>query len=107
MISIGDLEKVELKIGKVLSVEDIPGKDKIYKLIVDIGTEKRQIVSGIRQDYPKEQLLGKTLIIVANLEPKKFAGLESQGMLLAVKNKKGGYSVVTVEDEVEAGTRVE
>lgn len=82
-ITINELEKVELKVGQILEVERIEKADKLYKLTVDLGTEKRTIVSGLVKYYTPEQLLNKQVVIVANLKPVKLRGVESQGMLLA------------------------
>lgn len=107
MISFQDWQKAELKAAKILSAEEIPGKDKLYKLRIDLGSEQRQIVAGLRQYYQKEQLLGMNIIVVANLEPKMLAGIESQAMLLAARASDGSYKLVTVDDSVEPGTRIE
>lgn len=107
MVSFEEFKKIELKSAKILAVEDIAGKDKLYKLQIDLGTEKRQLVAGIKQYYSKEELLGKTIIVVANLEPAVIAGNQSNGMLLAVKTIEGKYSVLTVEGNVAAGTLIE
>ena len=82
-ITINELEKVELKVGQILEVERIEKADKLYKLTVDLGTEKRTIVSGFVKYYTPEQLLNKQVVVVANLKPVKLRGVESQGMLLA------------------------
>lgn len=82
-ITINELEKVELKVGQILEVERIEKADKLYKLTVDLGTEKRTIVSGLVKYYTPEQLLNKQVVVVANLKPIKLRGVESQGMLLA------------------------
>lgn len=82
-ITINELEKVELKVGQILEVERIEKADKLYKLTVDLGTEKRTIVSGLVKYYTPEQLLNKQVVVVANLKPVKLRGVESQGMLLA------------------------
>lgn len=82
-ITINELEKVELKVGQILEVEGIEKADKLYKLTVDLGTEKRTIVSGLVKYYTPEQLLNKQVVVVANLKPVKLRGVESQGMLLA------------------------
>ena len=107
MISFKEWQKAELKVAKILKVEDIPGKDKIYRIQIDLGSEQRQIISGLREEYTKEELEGQSIIVVANLEPAKFAGLESQAMLLAAKDSEGKYKLVTIGDSVEAGTEVE
>ena len=82
-ITIDDLSKVELKVGQVLEVSRVENSDKLYKLIVDIGNEKRTIVSGIVPYYKEEELLNKQIVVVTNLKPAKLRGIESQGMLLA------------------------
>ena len=82
-ITINELEKVELKVGQILEVERIEKADKLYKLTVDLGTEKRTIVSGLVKYYTPEQLLNKQVVVVGNLKPVKLRGVESQGMLLA------------------------
>ncbi len=106
-LEFGEWQKVELKAAKVLSVEDLPGKDKLYKLRIDLGGEQRQLIAGIKPFYAKEKLVGRTIVVIANLQPRMIAGLESQGMLLAVKNAQGGFTTLTVDDDVPAGTRVE
>ena len=83
MISFEDFKKVELKVGKVLAAERVEGSEKLLRLEVDIGTEKRQIIAGIAKFYAPENLVGKEIVIAANLEPRMLMGLESQGMLLA------------------------
>ena len=82
-ITIDDLEKVELKVGQILEVERIEKADKLYKLTVDLGSEKRTIVSGLVKYYTPEQLLKKQVVVVVNLKPVTLRGVESQGMLLA------------------------
>lgn len=97
-----------MRVATVLKVEEILGKDKLYRLEIDIGEEKpRILVAGLKPFYTKEQLLGKQIVVVANLDPRPLAGIVSQGMLLATHNKKGLYSVVTVEEDVQPGTLVE
>lgn len=107
MISFNDFKKTELRVAKVLSVEDIPEKDKLYRIVIDVGSEKKQIVSGLKEHYTKKQLLGKNIIVVSNLVNAKIAGIESQAMLLAAKNGKGKYRVVSIDKSVLPGTIVE
>ena len=83
MITIDDFKKVELKTAKVLTAEKVEGADKLLKMQIQVGEETRQLVAGIAQQYTPEELPGKTIIIVANLQPAKIRGVESQGMLLA------------------------
>lgn len=84
MINIEDLAKVEIKIGKILEVEEVEGSEKLYKISVDFGEENpRQVVSGIKKYFEKDFLLNKQFAFVTNLEPRKIMGLESQAMILA------------------------
>lgn len=107
MISFQDWQKTELKVAKIIEAEDIPGKDKLYKIKIDLGEEQRQIIAGIKPYYGKEELAGKNIIVVANLEPATIAGLESQAMLLASKDSEGKYKLVTIDEKVLPGTKVE
>lgn len=85
-VSIEDFKKLDLRMAKILEVEEIAGADRIWKLLVDVGTEKKTIVAGIKSFYSREALVGKQIIIVNNLEPAVIRGVSSQGMLLAAKN---------------------
>lgn len=107
MISFNDWKKAELKIAKIISVEAIEGKNKLYKLGISLGSEERQIVAGIKSFYSEEELIGKNIVVVSNLEPATIAGIQSQAMLLASKAKDGSYKLVTIDESVEAGTDVE
>lgn len=104
-LTIDDFLKIELKVAIVLAAERIEGADKLLKLQLDLGTERRQIVAGIAKAYAPEQLVGKRIVVVANLKPAKLRGVESQGMLLAAD--LGGRPIVaTFEEDVPPGTRV-
>lgn len=105
MITIDDFKKIELKVAKVLSAERVAGSEKLLKLEVDLGDEKRQIVSGIAKSYNPEDLVGKEIVIVANLEPRSLMGLESQGMVLAAGSEAGPVLLVP-EKEVAPGTKI-
>ena len=87
MITIDDFKKLEIKIGTIISAERIEGADKLLKLQVDLGSEKRQICAGIAQWYAPEDLVGKQIPILANLEPRMLRGNESQGMMLAADSE--------------------
>ena len=100
-----DFAKVKLCVAKVLEVEKIEGTDKLLKLIVDAGSEQRQIVSGIATDYKAEELVGKKIVIIANLMPIKLRGVLSEGMILAAEDENG-LSIVTLDKDVEPGTPV-
>ncbi len=88
-VKFSDWQKLDLRTGKILSAEDIPDADKLYKLTVDLGKEKRIVVAGVKPYYKKEQLKGKNCVIFTNLEPRKLKGIESQGMLLATVSGDG------------------
>ncbi len=107
MISFKEFKKIELKVAKILEVEDIPAKDRLYKIKIDLGSEQRQIVAGLKEYYSKEELLGKNIVVVANLEPAVIAGIKSEAMLLAAKNKEGKYRVIFADESIEPGTLVE
>jgi methionyl-tRNA synthetase len=104
-LSIEDFAKVELKIGRVVAAERVEKSDKLIKLKVDIG-EERQIVAGIGKAYDPEYLVGKEIVVVANLKPAKLMGVESRGMLLAASDEDGKPSILILDREVKPGTRV-
>jgi methionine--tRNA ligase beta chain len=99
--------KIELRVGLIELVEEIVGKDKLYKLSVDFATEKRTIVAGLKPYFAKEELQGKKAVFVFNLAPAKLAGIESNGMILAAKNVENKYKVFFADDSVPIGTRLE
>ncbi len=105
MITIDDFKKIELKVAKVLSAERVEGSEKLLKLEVDLGIEKRQIIAGIGKTYNPEDLTGKQIIIVANLEPRSLMGLESQGMVLAANGETGPVLIIP-EKEVAPGIKI-
>ena len=104
-VSYEDFKKLDLRVAKIVSVEKILGKTKIVKGVVDLGSEKRDVIIGGAEFYQPEELVGRTVIVVANLEPKKLAGVESNTMLLAADVNNKPYWL-TVTDEVEPGTRI-
>jgi methionyl-tRNA synthetase len=105
MITIEDFVKVELKIGKVLEAQRVEKSNKLIVLKVDTG-EERQIVAGIGKAYTPEELIGKTIVVVTNMQPANLMGVESHGMLLAASDDEGNLSVITLEKEIKAGARV-
>jgi methionyl-tRNA synthetase len=104
-ITIDEFQKLQLKTAKVLSAERVPKSEKLIKLQVSIGTEQRQIVAGIGKKYEPESLIGKTIVIVANLKPAKLMGIESQGMVLAAGDSDV-RGLATILEEVDPGTKV-
>jgi methionyl-tRNA synthetase len=106
-IEYADFEKLELRVGKVLSAIAVPKKDKLLHLQVDLGEAKpRSIVAGIAQAYKPDQLVGKQVIVVTNLAPRKLAGLVSEGMILASGDGAEINGLSGVDRDVPPGTRV-
>jgi len=105
MISIDEFRKVELKVATIKSAEAHPSADKLMVLQIDLGSEQRQICAGIRNHYTAEELVGKQIVVVANLETAKLRGLDSQGMLLAASDE-GRVIILTPEKSVQAGAKV-
>lgn len=104
-IAIGRFLEIQLRVARVIAAERIPKTDFLLKLEVDLGDERRQLVAGIAARYSPEELVGKQVIVVANLEPATIRGVQSQGMLLAADDG-GGPVVATFEVEVRPGTQV-
>ena len=104
-IGIDEFQKVELKIAKILEAERVPKSSKLLKLQVDLGTERRQIVAGIGKKYEPEELVGKTIVVVANLKPAKLMGIESQGMVLAAGDNEV-MGLLAFSEDVPIGTKV-
>jgi methionine--tRNA ligase beta chain len=100
-----EFQKIDLRVGKILEAEEVEGSEKLLKLEIDLGEKTRQIVAGIAKFYKAEDLIGKEIVIVANLEPKKILGLESQGMLLAA-DFDGKPVILIPEKEVPPGTKI-
>ncbi|MGC8805718.1 MAG: methionine--tRNA ligase subunit beta [Candidatus Ratteibacteria bacterium] len=105
IISFDDFKKIDMRTGKIISVDDHPAADKLYILQVDLGAEKRQIVAGIKPYYSKEELVGKTIIIVANLQSRAIRGVESNGMLLAGLDDTT-LAVLTIDRNLKPGTKI-
>jgi methionyl-tRNA synthetase len=106
IISIDDFAKVELRVARILVAERIPKADKLLRLEVDLGYEKRQILSGIAEHYTPEELIGRRVVIVANLAPRKMRGLESNGMVVAADTADGKPVLATFLEDVPLGTRL-
>jgi len=104
-ISFKDFQKLDLRVGTIVEVEAVKGANKLLKLVVDIGTEKRQIVAGIAERYKKEELLNKQIVIVCNLEPATIRGVQSNGMLLAA-DAKPEISILVPLRKVPNGSKV-
>jgi methionyl-tRNA synthetase len=101
-----DFAKLELRVGSVLSAEKVAKADKLLKLEVDLGHEKRTIVSGIAQHFQPEEVIGRQVVVVANLAPRKMKGIESNGMILMAEDKNGKLHFINPEDKIEPGSGV-
>ena len=105
MASLEEFQKIDLRIGKVLEAALHPNADRLLVLQVDLGTERRQVVAGIKATYQPEQLIGRTVALVANLDPAMIRGVESQGMALATQDEQG-IVLLTTERSVTPGSRI-
>lgn len=113
IINFDDFKKIELRIVKITAADRVDGSDKLLKLIVDLGNDvstglniERQIIAGIGKAYIPEDLPGKEIVIVANLEPRKLMGLESQGMVLCAFGGDSGPVLLSPEKEVVSGSKI-
>jgi methionyl-tRNA synthetase len=106
MLTIDEFSRVELRVATVLAAEAHPNADRLLVLKIDLGGEQRQLVAGIRKHYEPDELVGKRIVVVANLQPATLRGVESQGMLLAASDDEGRLSLVTPEKPVSAGAKV-
>lgn len=106
MITYEDLKKVELKVAKILEAEKVEGSDKLVKLQINLGAEKKQIVAGIAQYYEPEKLIGREIIVVTNLEQRILRGVESNGMLLAATDGENGPVLLMPDKEIAPGSEV-
>ena len=104
-LSFEDFKKAELRVAKILDVQEIPGADRLWKLQIDTGSEKKEIVAGIKQFYTREALLGRSIVVVNNLVPSTIRGVESKGMLLAAKDG-AQLSLLCPDKELPAGSLV-
>lgn len=104
-LSIDEFRKLELRVGTVISAEPHPNADRLLVLKVNLGSEERQLVAGIRAHYEPEALVGRQLVVVANLEPAKLRGIESQGMILAA-SADDALAFITPERPITAGAKV-
>ena len=105
-IQYDDFAKLDLRVGKIILAEKVQKADKLLKLEIDLGFEKRTIVSGIAQHFSAEEIVGKQVVVVANLAPRKMRGIESNGMILMAEGKSGKLHFVNPDEEIDAGSGV-
>ena len=104
-ISIDEFRKLDIRVGEVLSATRVPGTEKLIEVKVDIGGEVRSLVTGLVPQYQPEELIGKRIIVLANLEPRRVRGVTSQGMLLAAE-WEGEVALLTVEKYAPKGAKI-
>jgi methionyl-tRNA synthetase len=105
LVTIEDFRRIQLKVARIVSAVPVPGADKLLQLEIDLGADKRTLVAGIAKHYKPEDLPGKSVVIVANLQPTKIRGVESQGMLLAAEDD-GKLILLTPESEAKPGSKI-
>ncbi|MCS7181410.1 MAG: hypothetical protein N2589_06690 [bacterium] len=105
-IKFEEFKKMDLRVGKILEVEDVSGADRIYLITVDIGDEKRKMIAGIKPWYTKEELIGKNIVVIVNLESKVIRGIESKGMLLATLFDNKLSILTTDKEDVPPGSKI-
>ena len=105
-VSFEEFQNMDIRIGRVLKVEEIPKSKHLYKLIVDFGNEQRQAISGIKNYYSPQELEGKKFVFIVNLEKRKIMGEESQCMILAAEDESGKVVLLKPEKDIAEGSRV-
>lgn len=105
MVTYDDFKKLEIKVARIQEVTEHPNADKLYVLKIDLGDSQRQIVAGIRNSYKPEELVGKQIAVITNLESALIRGIESQGMLLAACDENG-IAILAPQKEVRVGSIV-
>jgi len=105
LITIDEFDKADLRVGKIFEAERVEGSDKLLKLQIDLGEEKRQILAGIGKTYAPEELINKSVVVIINLEPRMMMGLQSQGMVLAVKDSNN-LSILSPDKEIISGSKL-
>jgi methionine--tRNA ligase beta chain len=105
-ISFEEFQKLDLRVGKIIEANQIPGSRNLIRMIVDFGTEKRQAVAGLLQYYKAENLAGRKCVFILNLQRRKMMGVESQCMILAAEDEKGNVIVLQPEKDIAEGSRI-
>ncbi|MEM3695282.1 MAG: methionine--tRNA ligase subunit beta [Candidatus Bathyarchaeia archaeon] len=105
-ISFEEFQKLDMRVGKILEANQIPGSRNLIRMTVDFGTEKRQAVAGLLQWYKPQDLVGKKCAFILNLQRRKFMGVESQCMILAAEDEKGNVVVLQPEKDIVEGSKI-
>jgi methionyl-tRNA synthetase len=106
VISLEDFSKLDLRVGSIIAATPHPNADRLLVLEIDLGDERRQLVAGIRAHYAPAELIGRQVIVVANLEPATLRGVRSEGMLLAASDEQGRLAVIAPQRVVSPGSKV-
>lgn len=107
IVNFDDWQKLDLRVGKIIEVEDVEGADKLYKLVIDTGSEKRTVCAGLKPYYSKDELMDKKIILFVNLAPRTLRGIESRGMILAAVNEdESEVILVSPEKDIEIGSKI-
>ncbi|MDD4062689.1 MAG: methionine--tRNA ligase subunit beta [Candidatus Pacebacteria bacterium] len=104
-INFEDFTKIDLRVAMIREATRVDGSSKIIKLVIDLGSEKRQVLAGVGEYYSPEELIDKKIVVVVNLLPRKIMGFDSEAMVLAVKDSKD-LSLLNIDKEIELGSRV-
>ena len=104
-VSIEDFQKLDIRVARIVEVDDHPKADKLYVLKIEINGEERQLVAGIKSYYKKEELINKKIIVIANLKPAVLRGVESKGMLLAAEND-GNMTLLIADKDIDTGAKI-
>jgi methionine--tRNA ligase beta chain len=105
-VSFAEFSKLDLRVGKVMEAERVEGSNKLFRLTVRVGAETRVLVAGLSGIYSEDELLGRLVVVVCNLEKKVLKGIESQGMLLAAESEDGEISILAPDKPVADGSRI-
>ena len=105
-ISFAEFQKLDIRVGKIIEVTEIPNSKKLIKIVVDFGSEKRQAIAGLLKYYKPEELVGKKCVFLLNLQRRMLAGLESQCMILAAEDSEENVSVLVPEKDIAEGSKI-
>jgi len=105
MVTLDDFKKLELKVAKIIEVKEHPNADRLYVITVDLGGREKQLVAGLKEHYGQDELKGKQIIVIDNLEPAVIRGIKSEGMLLAAQDDER-ISILIPEKEVKLGSNI-
>jgi methionine--tRNA ligase beta chain len=107
-IKFEDFTKLDIRVGTIKKVEEIEGADKLYKLEVEVGKDKKILVAGIKQFYKKEELKDKQVVVIINLKPRKMRGVESEGMILAaVSDDHSKVILISPDKKIDSGSKIQ